>query len=146
MDMTPPKLRWLMTAEVDIGPRRLLGRGPMGERFIVDILGGRVQGDGFRARVLPGGADRQWLRPDGVKELQALYELELVEGTVLSVQNEAVLSDGRQPAKGAPCRARVTAPAGPWEWLNRHMLVGDVTSQRPAADIVVVRLFVMIPR
>jgi hypothetical protein len=142
--MTPPKLQWLMTAEVDIGPRRSLGAWQSGERFIVDILGGRVEGDGFTARVMPGGADRQWLRPDGAKELQALYELELNDGTVLSVHNEGILDAGDQPAKQAPCRARITAPEGPWDWINRHMVVGDVTSQRPRADAVVVRFFLLI--
>lgn len=144
MDMTPPKIKWLMTAEVDIGPRRSLGAWQTGERFIVDILGGRVEGDGFTARVMPGGADRQWLRPDGAKELQALYELELNDGTVLSVQNQGILGAGHQPARHAPCRAHITAPEGPWDWLNRHMVVGDVTSQRPRSDSVVVRFFLLV--
>jgi Protein of unknown function (DUF3237) len=145
VDLTPPPLHWLMTLEVDVGQRRPLGEWQSGQRFIVDILGGRGQGHGFSAEVLPGGADRQWLRPDGAKELQAIYELVLDDGTVLSVHNEALLADGGQPARQAPCRARITAPTGPWGWLNQRLVVGDVTSLRPQAEAVRIRFFVVGP-
>lgn len=141
--MTPPPLAWLMTAEVAVGPRRSLGSWQSGERFMVGIVGGQVRGDGFTGRVLAGGADRQWLRPDGAKELEAQYELELADGTILSVHNRALLADGRQPARRTPCAARITAPAGHWDWLNRHLLVGDVTSFRPRIDAVEVRFFLL---
>ncbi len=144
MDLTLPTLKWLMTAEVAVGPRRSLGDWQSGERFVVDIVGGHVQGDGFTGRVLSGGADRQWLRPDGAKELQAVYELELSDGTVLSVHNQSLLADGRQPARRSPCVARIYAPSGRWEWLNRHLLVGDVTSLRPQVQAVEVRFFVLV--
>jgi hypothetical protein len=137
----PPPLTWLMTAEVAVGPRRSLGDWQSGERFIVDIVGGQVLGNGFTARVLAGGADRQWLRPDDAKELHAVYELEMNDGTVLSVHNQALLADGRLPAQRAPCVVRITAPTGRWDWLNRHLLVGDVTSLRPQTDAVEVRFF-----
>jgi hypothetical protein len=143
VDLTPPPLHWLMTLEVEVGPRRPLGEWQRGQRYIVDILGGRVQGNGFGGRVLPGGADRQWLRPDGAKELQALYEVALDDNTILSLHNEALLADGQQPARQAPCRARITAPTGPWDWLNHRLVVGEVTSLRPQAEAVSVRLFVL---
>jgi hypothetical protein len=144
VDLTPPALKWLMTAEVAVGPRRSLGDWQSGERYIVDIVGGHVQGDGFTARVLSRGADRQWLRPDGAKELQAVYELELSDGTILSVHNQSLLADGRHPATRSPCVARIAAPSGRWEWLNRHLLVGDVTSLRPRVQAVEVRFFVLV--
>lgn len=143
MGLTTPLLHWLMTLEVSVGPRRPLGGWQGGQRFIVDILGGHGRGRGFGARVLPGGADRQWLRPDGAKELQAVYEVVLDDGSVLSVHNEALLADGAQPARQAPCRARITAPTGPWDWLNQQMVVGDVTSLRPQAEAVRVRLYML---
>lgn len=143
MDLTPPPLQWLMTLEVDVGARRPLGAWQAGQRFIVDILGGSGQGQGFSVRVLPGGADRQWLRPDGAKVLQATYELALDDGTLLSVHNEALLANGRQPARQAPCRAHIIAPTGPWDWLNRRLVVGDVTSLRPQTDAVRVRFFLL---
>ena len=72
----PAPVSWVYTAWVDIGPRRALGAVAAGStRFLVDILGGHFEGPGLRGRVLPGGADRQLLRPDGVRELDALYEM-----------------------------------------------------------------------
>lgn len=143
MDLRPPSLHWLMTLDVHVGQRRPLGEWQAGQRFIVDILGGRGQGRSFSAQVLPGGADRQWLRPDGAKELQARYEVALDDGTILSVHNEALLADGRRPAFQAPCRAHITAPTGPWDWLNRRLVVGEVTSLRPQAEAVQVRFFLL---
>ena len=73
--MTLPALELAYTAIVDIGERRDLGATGGGHRYIIDILGGSFEGPRLCGRVLPGGADRQWLRPDGLKELDALYNL-----------------------------------------------------------------------
>ncbi len=63
-----PTIEPLYAAVVDIGPRRSLGKSPLGERFIIDSLGGTFEGPRLRGRVLAGGADRQLVRltaPDG---------------------------------------------------------------------------------
>ena len=39
---------------VDVGPPQVLGSGPRGLRRLVPIIGGEAQGEGWRARVLPG--------------------------------------------------------------------------------------------
>ena len=63
-------------ARVTTTPRQSMGRGPAGERYIIPITGGTFEGPrGLRGTVLPGGADRQLWRPDGVRELDALYEM-----------------------------------------------------------------------
>jgi hypothetical protein len=36
-----------------------LGRTPLGERRVIGILGGNVQGPKLQGRILPGGADWQ---------------------------------------------------------------------------------------
>jgi hypothetical protein len=35
----------------------------------------------------------------------------------------------------------VTAPEGPWAWLNRRKLVGTLQVLRPQAEAVLVRVF-----
>lgn len=59
-----PELAFVYEAVVDVGERRELGATAPGQRFMVDILGGRCDGPSIRARVLRGGADRLWLRPE----------------------------------------------------------------------------------
>lgn len=141
-----PVAQLLWQAAVAIGPRQPLGASPLGERFIVPILGGTVWGgpgqDGLHGQVLPGGADRQLLRPDGIKELDALYELQLHDGTVLTVRNRVTVDERRQP-RYARSVVQVTAPTGPWDWLNRRCLVGSLQSLRPQAEAVLVNVFLL---
>ena len=117
---------------------------PAGERFIVPITGGRFWGGpGFESlcgEVLPGGADRQLLRPDGVKELDALYELRCADGTTLTVHNRVLIDDAVQP-RYAQSHVSVTAPEGPHAWLNRRRLVGTLQPLRPQADAVLIRVW-----
>ena len=139
-----PVAQWVYDAEVDIAERQDLGQGPGGARFIVPILGGSFQGvRGLRGRVLAGGADRQLLRPDGVKELDALYEMQTDDGAVITVHNRVLIDDTRQPELYRRSVVRLTAPAGPHEWLNRRVFVGTLESLRPARMGVRIRVFLL---
>lgn len=137
-----PGVEWVYEADVDIGERQDLGPAPQGQRFIVPILGGRFNGvRGLQGRVLPGGADRQLLRPDGVKELDALYELQTDDGAVITVRNRVLIDDSRTPQRYARSVVRLTAPQGPHDWLNRRVFVGTLQSLRPARAAVRIRVF-----
>lgn len=140
--MTPTlSLAW--TAEVLIGEKQDLGGGPLGHRWLVPILGGRVEGPRLRGRVLAGGADRQWLRPDGVREFNALYDLQADDGTVITVHNH-VLVDGEHPrTRHARSVVRAQVAAGPHDWVTRRVLVGTLESLRPAQAAVRVTVYVL---
>jgi hypothetical protein len=141
--MTPPAphTSFLYEAIVDIAERQPLGRGPLGERFIVPILGGTFSGPGLSGTVLPGGADRQLVRPDGVRELDALYELRCDDGTVLTVHNQVTIDDGAPGGRYAISHLRITAPEGPHAWLSRRVLVGTLMPLRPAREAVQIRVY-----
>lgn len=137
-----PTHRLLWTAVVDIADKIDLGQGPLGHRYIVPILGGRFYGgpgiDGLEGEVLAGGADRQLVRPDGVKELEALYEMRAENGAVLTVLNQVIV-DESQPERYAMSVIKVTAPEGPLEWLNRRLILGTLQSARPDRQAVIIR-------
>lgn len=130
-----PSLRLLWEAVVDCLPREDLGAGPCGARGIVPIVGGVFRGaEGFEALrgvVLPGGADRQLLRPDGVKELDALYEMRTEDGAVLTIRNRVLVDESAPAGRYAFSRIAVTAPAGPWDWLNRRVILGSMNRLPP---------------
>ena len=130
-------------AIVDIAERVSLGEGPNGERGIVNILGGEFQGGpnyaDFAGKVLPGGADRQLLRSDGAKELDAIYEMQVSDGTIISVRNRVIIDDSRTPERYAMSRIQLTAPEGKWSWLNRRLFVGTLQSARPQRQAVLIR-------
>jgi hypothetical protein len=67
------KLQALFKADIELAPAQELGAGPLGRRRIIAITGGRFVGERLSGRVLPGGADWQVIRADGVAELDARY-------------------------------------------------------------------------
>lgn len=139
-----PVSNLIWQAAAEIGERQPLGPSPLGQRFVVPILGGSFWGGpghaDLRGRLLPGGADRQLLRADGVKELDALYEMQLDDGTVLTVRNRVLVDESRMP-RYARSAVQVIAPAGRWDWLNRRCLVGSLQTLRPQAQAVLVNVF-----
>jgi hypothetical protein len=64
-----------------------LGDTPQGRRRIIGITGGRFSGERLSGRVLPGGADWQVIRADGVADLDARYTLETSDGALIYVTN-----------------------------------------------------------
>ncbi|MDQ0457821.1 DUF3237 domain-containing protein [Rhizobium paknamense] len=58
----------------------------------VPIRGGTIDGPRLSGRVLPGGGDWQSIRPDGLTEVRALYQLQADDGTVISIENTGVRS------------------------------------------------------
>lgn len=138
-----PQTSMVWTALVDVGDRVDLGATSLGHRYMIPILGGEFIGapghEMLSGTVLPGGADRQLLRSDGAKELDAIYEMQVEDGTVLSIRNRVTVDEGRTPTRYAMSVIDVTAPDGPHDWLNRRLLVGTLQSARPQEDVVIVR-------
>ncbi|WP_135468281.1 DUF3237 domain-containing protein [Crenalkalicoccus roseus] len=88
--MTAPAPRFVAAFTVAVGPPLGLGAVPGGERRVVPILGGRVEGPRLAGEVLPGGADFQLIRPDGVAEIEARYALRLTGGALVRVINRGL--------------------------------------------------------
>ncbi|MFL5052067.1 MAG: DUF3237 domain-containing protein [Xanthobacteraceae bacterium] len=114
-----------------------LGQTPRGERRIINILGGRVDGAKLNGQILAGGADWQIIRDDGVTELEARYTIETVGGARILVVSEGLRHGPAevmaQLARGEPVdpglyyfrtsmRFETAAPAV--AWLNRILALG----------------------
>ena len=144
---TPPNARLLWTAVVRVDQPVDLGQSPNGQRYIVPILGGRFySGDvdtALAGVVLAGGADRQLFRADGVKELDAIYEMKSNDGVILSIRNRVIVDPSREPERYAMSLVEVTAPEGPLDWLNRRLVIGTLQSARPSRPAVVVRAWLV---
>jgi hypothetical protein len=122
---------------VRIGAPQELGLVDGLRKRIIPITGGEVAGPRLSGKVLPGGADWQSIRPDGVADIWARYTLEADDGSLISVTNPGY-------RRGPPeVLARVAAgenvdPAlyyfrttprfetrsdGPFGWLNGSVFV-----------------------
>lgn len=80
-------LQPLFRAEITLAAAQELGETPQGRRRIIAITGGRFSGERLSGRVLPGGADWQLVRADGVADLDARYTLETSDGALIYVTN-----------------------------------------------------------
>ena len=87
---TPPRLELIFAADVRVGAPLDLGDVGKGGRRIVPITCGEFSGADIRGIVVPGGADWQILRSDGVSELEARYTLQTDDGALILVRNLAL--------------------------------------------------------
>lgn len=122
---------------IDIGP------SPLGNRRIINITGGEFAGPRIKGKVMPGGADRQLIRKDGVRLLNALYELQTDDGAVITVNNRVLIDSQPNGPQYAFSHIDITAPEGPHDWLNRRMFVGTLHSMRPK-PMVLIRVFSLV--
>lgn len=116
----------------------------MGERYIIPITGGTFDGPmGLRGTVLPGGADRQLWRSDGVRELDALYEMQHEDGSVFTIHNQVTIHEEADKPRYAFSHVRVKAAEGPHAWLNQRVFIGTIHTLPLGSNAVVVRVWML---
>jgi hypothetical protein len=138
-------LRPLLKAEITLQPPLELGDTPLGRRRIINITGGRFSGARLSGRVLPGGADWQVIRADGVAYLDARYTLETADGALVYVRNRGYRHGPAEVLKRISAGEDVdpslyymrTAPSFEtgderYAWLNRIVCVAT-GARRPSA-------------
>ncbi|MFO7600162.1 MAG: DUF3237 domain-containing protein [Candidatus Desulfacyla sp.] len=143
-----PSLRLLYTSSVEVGPPMVVGDISYGERRIIPITGGSFVGPRLSGRVLPGGADWQVIRRDGIAELEARYTLETDDGALIYVLNKGIRSGPKEVmerlARGEAVhpgeyyfRTRPvfeTGAAG-YQWL--HRLIAVATGERLPDKVII---------
>ncbi|WP_293993907.1 DUF3237 domain-containing protein [Sphaerotilus sp.] len=139
--MVFPRTEFVYESIVDIADMVNMGTGPLGERRIVPITGGEFAGPGIKGVVLPGGADRQLVRQDGARLLDALYELKTDDGVVVTVHNQVLVRTPQGEPRYAASHIRLSAPNGKYGWLNDCVYTGTLDSLRPKRNAVLIRVF-----
>jgi Protein of unknown function (DUF3237) len=133
---TPP-LAFFADLSVLVGAPQEVGDTVHGKRRLIPITGGQVHGEGWTARVLPGGADFQLIVTPRMAELDARYVLETDAGDLIYVQNRALrvaspehtaqLMRGEPVApehiyfRCSPCFETASAALG---WITERIFVG----------------------
>ena len=80
----------IFTIHAELAAMLHFGRTPHGERRVIGILGGSVQGPKLQGRILPGGADWQIVRSDGAADIQARYVIETEMGAHILVSSDGL--------------------------------------------------------
>lgn len=138
---------FLMTVAADVGELMTMGGGPLGERRMVAITGGSFEGPQLKGALVPGGADWQIARADGVLDIDARYALRTDGGALIRVVSQgyrhgppevlAALGRGEEvPAQKYFFRTvmRFETGAAELQWLNRTIAVA--TAQRKARQVL----------
>jgi hypothetical protein len=79
--------RPLMTMHVKVGALLNIGAVPHGTRRTAVLEGGTFEGPRLRGTVLPGSADWQLLRADGVLEMDLRFTLRTDDGALISMSS-----------------------------------------------------------
>jgi uncharacterized protein DUF3237 len=77
----------LMTMHVQVGPLLNIGAVPHGTRRTAPLGGGTFEGPRLRGIILPGSADWQLLRPDGVLEMDLRFTLRTDDDALISMSS-----------------------------------------------------------
>jgi hypothetical protein len=151
MEIPAPGLALVCDIEAEVGPIQDLGPMPHGRRRIISITGGKVQGR-IAGMVVPGGADWQHVRPDGVLELVARYAIRTSDGVDIAVTNTGMRRAAPE-IMAALSRGEIVDPKlvyfrtvpsfeaptdSAYAWLNGSIFVGSA-QRRP--DSVHIRVF-----
>jgi hypothetical protein len=136
-------------ARVIVATPMVIGQSVHGLRRVVPITGGTFSGPRISGRVVPGGADWQVLRPDGVLAIEAKYTLETSDGELIMVTNRG-LRHGPPEVIEKLTRGEAVDPRqyyfrtcaefeapldGKYGWLNRALFLG-VAAREPGAAII----------
>jgi hypothetical protein len=146
--LAPPTLRHVCDLYVDLDPIKELGPGQAGQRRIIPIIGGRVEGPALNGRILNVGADWQTIWANGVAELVARYAFETDDGAVIEIRNYgyrhgpaevvAALARGEE-VDPATYYMRTTAQLETgdprYDWVNKTMFAG--VGARLAGQVVI---------
>lgn len=150
--MTPslpaPDLIHVCDLFVDLDQIHEMGPGRAGQRRIIPIIGGRVEGPEISGRILNLGADWQTIWDGAVAELDTRYALETDDGALIEVINygyrhgpEEVISalaagqDVNPDSYYMRTHARLETGDPRYDWVNKTLFVGR--GQRKAAQVVI---------
>lgn len=147
MNAAAPPLDFLAQVRCEVGALVTLGSGPYGERRCVPLLGGSVSGPGLNGEILPGGADWQVLRADGVLDIQAHYIVRTGDGGLVEVDSRG-LRHGPPEVMQRLARGEAVAPGdyffrtlmrfqtGHPAWLHLNGTMALARGERQAAVVV----------
>lgn len=150
MDAHPfmPRLEHAFTIAIELAKPHWIRPSAMGDvRAAVYPASGTITGPRLNGRVVPmSGGDYPLVRPNGVIDFDARYVLEADDGAIIYIQNrgyrwgteEAMAKMTRnEPVEPHEYYMRVSpkfdAPAGPHEWLTKHVFVG-VAEKTPGSN------------
>ena len=142
------RLEPLLKVDITLAEPLELGDSPLGRRRIINITGGTFRGERLSGKVLPGGADWQVIRTDGVADLDARYTLQTSDGALIYVKNHGYRHGPPEVLKKLSLGEDVdpslyymrTSPLfetgdARYAWLNRLICVGTGARRKSSVHL-----------
>lgn len=137
MELPQPELEHVCDLSVELDDIREMGAGRAGQRRIIPIIGGRVEGPLLQGRILNLGADWQTIFENGLAELDTRYAMETNDGATIEIINygyrhgpkevlEAVARGENVSPENYYMRTHARLETGDtrYDWVNRTLFVG----------------------
>lgn len=124
MELPTPALELACSLFVTLGPIRKLGAGRAGERRIIPIVGGRVEGPRLSGQILDLGADWQTIFDGGLAELDTRYAFETDDGALVEILNYG-FRHGPPEVLQAVARGEEVDPASYYMRTHARLETGD---------------------
>lgn len=136
-----PVLRRFCAIRADIGSPTEFPTTQGHSRALFPITGGVALGEGWRAEILPGGADFARLLSDGSYEIEARYVLRLEDGTPVMVLNAGRMVPQPDGSYHGRTRAVLEVPPGPHAAMGAVVLFGTALGPADDPDHVYIELW-----
>jgi hypothetical protein len=144
---SPPCLELLFETHVPLTEPIDLGAHVTGQRLLLPIHGGRIEGARIRGRYLPGSSISELVHPNGIMEIEGNLAIELDDGARILLRSSGLLSispeSALELAQGRYFDPKIlymrafarleAAEDGPYAWLNRVLCV--VKSRRTVESV-----------
>jgi hypothetical protein len=153
MDRLPLQSDFLFRLELTVEGPQAIGAGPIGDRRVFLITGGRFHGPGLTGKVLPGGSDWLLTESDGGTRLDVRVVLAATDGQLIGATYQGIrhappdvaarMAAGEEMPPGSyymRTAMRFETGPGPHEWLNRVLAVavGHRFRDGPVYDVYAV--------
>lgn len=129
LPLEAPTLRRAIVIRADLGPATEFATTHGTRRAMFPITGGEARGEGWTARILPGGADFALGLPDGSWAIEARYCLELDDGTPVMVTNAGRMVPQPDGSYLGRTRATLEVPEGPHAALGAAVYFGTALAE-----------------
>jgi hypothetical protein len=132
----------IMRLRVKIAEPAMVGPTGQGKLRVIPIIGGTFTGARINGTVMPGGADWNTTRDDGIVHVFAKYLLETNDGEFIAIENEGLIA----PNSDAVIKTRPTFMAnsrGKYRDLNHGVYVGELygtPNAKDSVDIIIYKL------
>ena len=137
----------ILRIHAELADIQQFGKTPVGERRVINILGGTVEGR-LTGRILPGGADWQFIRGDGAAHVEARYTIQGDSGAYILVNSEG-LRHGPPEVLARLMTGEIVDPslyyfrtcmrfetgAKEFDWLNRVIAIARGAREKNAVQL-----------